>query len=476
MMQRLKNGLKVRVPVRRLFVKVFLWFWLTILALSAFFIGSRILGTQVVPPSDLGPALASRIAEEAAHAYETGGPNGFAAFAQSLLRNSDDQLYLIDADGKDVLSRPIPSEGVSAMQAAHTDGRVIVRYGLRARSASYRFTAPSGHAYVLLVNMPLKFGILHEAGSGSGLTFIAGVLLMVTLFCLWLVYHIVAPIQGIQSAARQVANGDLNVRAPAEISRRHDELASLALDFDAMVERTSLLVRSQRDLLSSVSHELRSPLARFNMSLGLLRNQSPRECDELMQRMERDVERINVLLGQLLTFSRLESGLSSSQKERVDISQLIHEVVADGDFEARGYGKSVCIGADNDIYVDKADPETLRSAFENIIRNAIRFTPPNSAVQVVLRSDTEHVFPRAILSVRDFGPGVPEESLQQIFQPFFRLNLGSDRVNANGGTGLGLAIALEAIRLHGGTVLAKNADPTGLEVKITLPTCNPAPR
>jgi len=474
MMQRLKNGLKARVPVRRLFVKVFLWFWLALLALCAFFVGSRLLGTRLLPPTELKTIFAPRVASEAAQAYETGGPQDFVRYERRLLGNPDRQLYLIANDGKDVLSRPIPAESAGIVQGARSDGRVLERYGLRSRSASYRFVSPSGRPYVLLVNIPLKFGMLLDAVSGSGLLFIAGVLLTVTLFCLWLVYHIVAPIQGIQLAARRVASGDLNARAPVGISKRHDELASLAVDFDAMVERTSLLVRSQRDLLNSVSHELRSPLARFNMSLGLLRKQSPPESHELMQRMERDVERINVLLGQLLTFSRLESGLSSSQKEQVDISQLVHEVVADGDFEARGYGKSVYVDADNEIYLDKADPETLRSAFENVIRNAIRFTPPNSAVQVLLRSDTENVSPKAILSVRDFGPGVAEESLQEIFQPFFRANPISGAVKGNGGTGLGLAIALEAIRLHGGTILAQNAKPTGLEIKITLPICNQA--
>jgi two-component system, OmpR family, sensor histidine kinase CpxA len=469
MMQNFKDILRARVPVRRLFAKVFLWFWSTILALCAFFIGSRILGTQVVPQTEVMAALASRVADEAAHAYETGGPRGFTLFEQSLLGHSDVQLYLIDSDSTDVLSRPIPSESLAIVQAARNDGRLIERYGLRSRSASYRVRGPSGRPYVLLMNIPLRFGKLVDADLGSGVLFISGVLVVVTLFCLWLVYHIVAPIQGIQSAARRVANGDLNVRAPVEISKRHDELASLALDFDAMVERTSLLVRSQRDLLSSVSHELRSPLARFNMSLGLLRNQSSPESAELLQRMERDVERIDILLGQLLTFSRLESGLSSSQKERVDVSQLVHEVVADGEFEARGYGKSVSIDADNDLCLDKADPQTLRSAFENIIRNAIRFTPPNTAVQVVLRSDKGHASPQVVLSVRDFGPGVPEESLQRIFQPFFRLNPTSGFLKRNGGTGLGLAIALEAIRLHGGTILARNANPTGLEIRITLP-------
>jgi two-component system sensor histidine kinase CpxA len=471
MMRNLKDIVKARVPVRRLFAKVFLWFWSTILALCAFFIGARI-GTRLVPRTDLMGAFAPRVADEAAHAYETGGPRDFALFEQSLVGDTRRQLYLIDAYGKDVLLRPIPSESVPIVRAANNDGRVLAHYGLRSQSASYRFTSPSGRPYVLLINLPLRVGILEN--SGSGVLSIGGVLLVVTVFCLWLVYHIVAPIQGIQSAARRVANGDLNVRAPVEIARRHDELASLALDFDAMVERTSVLVRSQRELLSSVSHELRSPLARFNMSLGILRSQFPSESGELLQRMERDVEKIDMLLGQLLTFSRLESGLSSGQKERVDVSQLIHEVVADGEFEARGYGKSVCIDADNDIYLDNADPQTLRSAFENIIRNAIRFTPPNTAVQVVLKNDGGHVSPQAILSVRDFGPGVPEDSLQQIFRPFFRVNPASGLMKRNGGSGLGLAIALEAIRQHGGTILAQNATP-GLEVKISLPTLQPSP-
>jgi signal transduction histidine kinase len=292
---------------------------------------------------------------------------------------------------------------------------------------------------------------------------------MVTLFCLWLAHHITAPIQGIQSAARRVAAGDLTVRAPVEISKRHDELAFLAADFDAMVERISALVRSQKDLLSTVSHELRSPLTRFNMSLALLRKQSPPEAEELLQRMERDVERVDVLMGQLLTLSRLETGLSSDERDNINFSQLVQEVVADGDFEARSCGKSVRLAAVTDIFVEKADQQALRSACENIIRNAIRFTPPGTHVEVVLTAETGSNFPQAVLSVRDYGPGVPEDTLQQIFQPFFRVKepAGPRR---NYGTGLGLAIALEAIRQHRGTIIALNASPTGLEVKIMLPT------
>jgi len=467
------SGANARVPIGRLFTKVFLWFWLTVLALLAIFMASRMLGTRLLPSTDIISSFAPRVADEAAHAYELGGPQEFEQFARGLVGKSGFELYLIDGYGNDVLSRPIPLESLSIVRSARSDGKIMARYGLSSRSASYRFTSPSGHPYVLLLHIGLNLGKFLEASAGGGLPLVGGVLLvvlvMVTLFCLWLAHHIVAPIQGIQSAARRVAAGDLTVRAPVEISKRHDELAFLAADFDAMVERISVLVRSQRDLLSTVSHELRSPLTRFNMSLALLRKQSPPESEELLQRMERDVERVDVLMGQLLTLSRLETGLSSDERDNVDLSQLVQEVVADGDFEAHSCGKSVRLAAVADIFIEKADQQALRSACENIIRNAIRFTPPGTHVEVVLKAETRNDFPQAVLSVRDYGPGVPEEALQQIFQPFFRVKAppGPKR---NYGMGLGLAIALEAIRQHRGTIVALNASPTGLEVKIMLPT------
>ena len=468
------GGPSARGPAHRLFVKVFLWFWLTVLALFAIFFASRMLGSRLLPSTDVIAAFAPRVADEAAHAYESGGPQEFEQFERGLMGNSEGELYLIDGYGKDVLSRPIPAESLSIVRAARSDGGIMARYGFRSRSASYRFTSPSGDPYVLLLHVRLNLGKFLEASAGGLPAFgavLLVVLLMVTLFCLWLAHHIVDPIQGIQSAARRVASGDLTVRAPVEISKRHDELAFLAVDFDAMVERISVLVRSQRDLLSTVSHELRSPLARFNMSLALLREQSPPESEELLQRMERDVERVDVLMGQLLTLSRLEMGLSSDERDKVDLSQLVQEVVADGDFEAHSYGKSVRLEAVGDIFIEKADQQALRSACENIIRNAIRFTPPGTHVEVVLKVQTLSDFPQAVLSVRDYGPGVPEEALQQIFQPFFRV-AAPPGPRRNNGMGLGLAIALEAIRQHRGTILASNASPTGLEVRIMLPICS----
>jgi len=462
------SGPKARMPLGRLFTKVFLWFWLTVLALFGIFLASR-LGTRLVPSTDVVATFAPRVADEATHAYESGGPRELEQFERGLVGRTGLELYLIDGYGKDVLSQAIPSDSLSIVRAARSDGRILSRYGLRSHSSSYKFTSPSGRPYVLLVRAPLQWKIL-DTTAGGGVPLLGMGLLMVTFFCFWLTHHIVAPIQGIQSAARRVAAGDLSVRAPVEIAKRHDELAALAADFDAMVERMGAFVSSQKDLLSTVSHELRSPLTRLIMSLALLRNQPPHESEELLQRMERDVERVDTLMGQLLTLSRLETGLPPDGRDSVDLSQLVQEVVADGDFEARSCGKSVRLQVEGCIIIEKADPQALRSACENIIRNAIRFTAPGSEVEVILKTERMSASSHAVLLVRDYGPGVAAELLQQIFRPFFRVKGPNGDPRGNKGTGLGLAIALEAIRQHRGTIIASNANPMGLEVKIMLPT------
>ena len=464
------NGLHARVPIGRLFAKVFLWFWLTVIALFVFFLASR-LGTRLVPPTDVIASFAPKVADEAAHAYESGGSQEFQQFAQGLVGKSGIELYLIDGYGKDVLSRSIPPDSKSIVRAARSDGRVITRYGLSSHSSSYKFTSPSGRPYVLVVRTGLQVPKFLDATPGGGLPFFGVMLVMVTLFCFWLTHHIVAPIQAIQSAARRVAAGDLSVRAPVEISERHDELAALAADFDVMVERMSAFVRSQKDLLSTVSHELRSPLTRLVMSLALLRKEPAAESEDLLQRMERDVERVDTLMGQLLTLSRLETGLSSDERDTVDLSQLVQEVVADGDFEAQSSGKSVRLQAEGGIVIEHADQQALRSACENILRNAIKFTRRGSEVEVILKTEKTKLLPQAVLLVRDCGPGVPGDSLQEIFQPFFRVKDTNGDARANKGAGLGLAISQEAIRQHRGTIIASNAKPIGLEVKVTLPTC-----
>ena len=447
----------------RLFLKIFFWYWLTAWGMIAVvLLGSRLTGMRQVSAPNMYATVAPILAEQAVKAYESGGPEAFARFSQSNGHEKERQLFLLDGFYKDVLSRPISDDG---LRLAHTakNGQLLV---LRGHIAAYKFVSSTGHPYVLMLNLKSDFRQIVDAMLGEGLPFSISLLLLVTLLCFGLAYHIASPIHGIQSTARRVAQGDLKARVPPSVSRRYDELAALAKDFDSMVNRLDSLIQTQKKLLNSVSHELRSPLARINLSLALLRTRFSADSDELFQRLDRDVERIDVLMGQLLTLSRLEAGFSSAQREDVDFVQLVEEVAADGNFEAQALGKSVSLQTGGSIILANADPHALRSACENIVRNAVRFTRPGSDVQIVLEVDRSAPEPLALLSVRDHGPGVPEDSLQTIFQPFYRIDRDGD---ATGGNGLGLAIASEAIRLHRGTIRAGNVRPSGLEIIIQLP-------
>ncbi len=258
---------------------------------------------------------------------------------------------------------------------------------------------------------------------------------------------------------------------PHAVSLRRDELAALAMDFDSMVERIETLIRTQRNLLTSVSHELRSPLARLNVSLAVMRKHTSQEAVDICERMERDVARIDALIGQLLTLSRLEAGLPLGERENVNFTLLVQEVVADGNFEAQSLGKSVSLESSSPVVLETADSLALRSACENIVRNAIHFTRPGTEVNVALGVDNAASSRQVFLTVRDQGPGVPNDALQSIFSPFFRIN-GPGRRRE--GSGLGLAIALEAIRLHHGSITASNLNPEGLEISVRLPASDPA--
>jgi len=447
----------------RLFLKIFFWYWLTVWGMIAIvLLGSRLTGMRQVSAPNLYATVAPILAAEAAKAYESGGAEGFTRFSQSDVHDHERQIFLLDGFNKDVLSRPLSDDGLRLAHAAQ-NGQLVV---LRGHIAAYKFVSASGHPYILMLYLKSDFRRIGDALLGDGLPFSISLILVVTLLCLGLAYHIASPIHSIQSTARRVAQGDLKARVPSSVSRRYDELAALAKDFDSMVIRLDSLMQTQKNLLNSVSHELRSPLARINISLALLRNRFSADSDDLFQRLDRDVVRIDLLMGQLLTLSRLEARFSSAEREDVDFAQLVEEVAADANFEAQALGKSVSLQATGSIILRNADPHALRSACENIIRNAVRFTRPGSDVQIVLQVDRRAPEPLAFLSVRDHGPGVPEGSLQAIFQPFYRINGDGE---ATGGNGLGLAIASEAIRMHRGTIRAENLRPTGLEIIIQLP-------
>jgi signal transduction histidine kinase len=248
--------------------------------------------------------------------------------------------------------------------------------------------------------------------------------------------------------------------------KRHDELASLGADFNSMVERIEILLGSHKSLLASVSHELRSPLTRLSVSTALLRNGDERDRSELLDRQDRDVDLIDGLIEQLVTLSRFEMGNTSGKRETVDLTRLLEQVVMDGDFEATAQDKRVTLSTSELVIIDAADDFALRSGCENVIRNAIRFTPPGETVEVQLSLDRAPSHPEAVITISDRGPGVPEHLLSMIFTPFFRV---SSTVPKEGHNGLGLAIVAGAVQMHRGQAFASNRAGGGLCVVLRFP-------
>jgi two-component system sensor histidine kinase CpxA len=273
-------------------------------------------------------------------------------------------------------------------------------------------------------------------------------------------------IRSLRTSARRLADGDLAVRVGAAVRKRQDEIGDLGRDFDFMAEKIELLVSVQRRLLRDMSHELRSPMARLRVALELARRQTGPEVSGILNRIERETQRLNDLIGALSTVARMDSGEIRSEKMSIDLIALVHEVVTDADFEAHNRGRRVKVLCSEDCTA-VGTRELLRSAIENVVRNAIRYTADGTQVDITLTCEQHAAEARAVIRVRDHGPGVPDGALEDIFRPFYRID--DDRDRQTGGVGLGLSIAQQAMRLHGGTISAANAPGGGLLVELTLP-------
>ena len=289
-------------------------------------------------------------------------------------------------------------------------------------------------------------------------------LLVSGFICYLLARYLTAPILRLREASQHLAQGDLSTRATAGMERRRDELGLLVQDFNAMAERIEELVSRQRQLIYDISHELRSPLARLNVALDLARGRKGN--DPAFDHMEQDLERLNEMIGRLLTVARLDSSAIPVAMSQVDLTELISQIARSADLELRKNDAAVQLNLEGQLYV-QGNSELLHSAIENVVRNAIRYTGIGNPVEVSVTTQNavEPSFARIV--VRDRGPGVPESELANIFQPFYRV--ADDRNRQSGGTGLGLAIASRVVRMHGGTICARNVQPHGLEVEILLP-------
>jgi two-component system sensor histidine kinase CpxA len=456
--------------VGRLFLRIFLSFWLgsTVLLLGL------AAGLWIIQPDILTSFRyimengMLRVGSQAASLYEANGQDGAATVLGDVRREGGVQAWLYATDGKllagadevsnaqDLVARAVVNE------EAERPGMTRFRPALFAR----RVASSSGRPYIFIWEGPLR---LSQFASPTLLSIrFLIVVLAGGIFCWWFTWRITRPIRILRTTTGRVAQGDLAARIGNNPEfHRGDELFELARDFDYMAARMELLMKSQQQLLADISHELRSPLARLSLALDLAKRRLGEGVSE-HQRMEREIQRLNELIEQLLTLARLQAQSKEPESESVDVRDLVYEVAADASFEAEAAGRKVVVSrtCNGNIQGNRA---LLRSALENVVRNAVRHTPVSSEVTIEMErvNGADPQAHRLRIGVQDHGPGVPVPALDRLFDPFFRVDEGRDR--KSGGVGLGLAITRQAMRAHGGTATAQNLSNGGLLIRLELP-------
>lgn len=447
--------------MKSLFLRIFLWFCGGTVVLL-FVIGAGFLmdspGAMAAPWWRLGQGAIVSAGRVAVERYEQGGAEAAERYFRQLNQDTGLRVALYDGNGR-LLSgsaNSTPGTPLPDLLAGPLDQLTILP--IRGMGG-VRLTGAGGRPYGFVAVIPRR-----ERFGGWSRTFLFTFLLTSGLLCYLLARHLTSPVVHLRTLTSRFSHGDLAARVtqPALLERK-DEVGGLARDFNDMAARIETLLNAQRRLIADVSHELRSPLTRLSLALGLIRRRGDTVSPTSMARMEREVHRLNTLIGQLLTLSRLEALDQPPPMEPIDLAALVQEIAIDAGFETTSSDRGVRLVECAACTMTGAR-DLLRSAIENVVRNALKYTNPGTVVQIRLaRPSGSHT---ATIVVEDEGPGVPQEDLSHIFEPFYRVQQARER--QSGGAGLGLAIAQHVVSLHGGSVSASNRVAGGLELRITL--------
>ncbi len=464
--------------MRTMFVKLFLWFWLAMtLSGATFFL---LAFTMRIGPLDKEHRLRF-MQERAMQARQTLEIYGKAA---ALLHERGDQAaigqltnaaapgqlraYLFTRDGRGIGAQAPDPVRQAAINAVSTDASGPDRHN---EIIVIPFTTPAGGNYIVAAEIGMPPPPDHGPPPGiPGAPFLRDFWFhLITSFvigglvCYILAWRLTAPIRQLRTATQRLAAGVLSSRVELNSRRNSEEITGLGQDFNLMGERIEKLLTAQKQLVRDISHELRSPLTRLSVALGLARREATPATENALNRIELETDRLNSMIGDLLTLSLMENSDQQLHREPLNLADMIAELIHDADFEAIGSDKRVQLDACENLPLISGNREQLRHAIENVIRNAIRYTAPRTTVQVNLHYEADS----EIIAIRDHGPGVPEEALASIFTPFYRVEQARDR--QSGGTGIGLAITAQTVALHQGTVTARNHPAGGLLIEIRLP-------
>jgi signal transduction histidine kinase len=446
-----------------LFWKIFVSFMIamTITSVGAVYVTYRIVSRPLTQTDFEGR---SEIITEVSAALARGGERGLKTWLRENLRPAPGIVLLVTNErGDELLGRPMPSEVARLLRTRPPSRRPDRPPNFTPVQLTPTITDQrTGEVYDLrFETAPVGFyGILVWPGTRVAVLSIA--LIAAAVVSIMLARYLSSPIVRLQKASRSLAAGALDTRVGAPVTRRGDEVGRLARDFDAMAERIQALVVAKETLLRDVSHELRSPLARIRMALALAERRAGEASRPDLARIEREAERLDALVGQVMTLTRLRT-TDEPRRDVVRLDTLVGEIVDDARFECPDAKVEYAPAREISL---RGDADGLKSAIENVVRNALTYGDRSKPIEVRLEDGADAVTVRVL----DRGPGVPDAELERIFEPFYRTDKSRD--HRQDGQGIGLAITSRVTELHGGRVTARNRAEGGLEIAIELPLGN----
>lgn len=442
--------------MRKLYWKIFISFWLVTITviLATTYITGLITHQSSIPVSE--KVFINSYANAAVATFESGQSTALASWSGHVERTKQITIYLLSSSGEIYGPSSTPKE-VTLLSKEYLDNKLPETIFQRGKYiVSHEILTLSQHTYRVAAYMHTPISHLtHVPWTDIGFVIIFVIAFSGTI-CYFLSIYLTRPIRNLREAARSIAHGQLKTRVGRRINR-HDEIAELGQDFDSMAEHIEQLIVSKERLLQDISHELRSPLARLRIATAIARNNHD---ETTFERMELEIERLDELIGDIMTLAKMQTPKIILNKKEFSLKAVIGQIIDDATFEFSE--TDIRVSLPDDEILLTADEKLIHHALENVIRNALKYTNTDTSVSVSTSIQKNNI----LIEVSDQGPGVPEEYLDKIFDPFLRVD--SSRTASTGGYGLGLAIAKKAIRMHQGDIVAENQNPHGLKVSITL--------
>lgn len=451
--------------MRSLFWKMFFGAWITAMVMVVAAIYITHFGEFSDPRHEErweGPALFREVVRNLRRSRRH-GPEHFRHWLERAPEKVQERVFAIDQNGRELLGRPLPRDMAPLFERlnyrnrethAFVDNKPTVGFFLPLRSPdSLRVTIIAGHSKegLLLRFLWRNFWpmlLLSMIASGA--------------VCYWLARYLSRPLDQLRAATRRVAAGELDYRVAPGLHSRSDELADLAQDFDSMTAQLQESMAEQRRLIKDVSHELRSPLARLQVALGIARQKKVRALDAELDKIGKAADYLEDIIADVLSLP-VSGSDQRPLDDVVEIGGLLAALTDDLKGEAQGKSLQFDLRLDTGELLVATRGSSLTAALENILRNAIKYSPQGGTVTVT----TERVGGEGRIRVIDSGNGVAEEELKAIFRPFYRTDTA--RTRQSGGLGLGLAIAQRTILRHDGSISASNAPGAGLCIETRLP-------